>query len=165
MYRFYGTIFLVVLILAVYNNIPDLTPVIDYLGSHYTRRQLEITFPAVAEEKTVSYGWAYYKMGKPDMAKDIMREVLESESNISALYCLGLIELEQGSYEPAAKRLQAVLKLAPQHVPSLLNLGRAYYFSGRYSLAKQCFDSVLKEEPQNREALVWREKTCSRAGI
>jgi len=160
---FCSMMFLVVFIVSVQTNVPEVGDVVRLFGSRYTQRQVELA--AAEEDKMVESGWVYYKMGSLEKAKNVMEGVLKNDHNASALYCLGMISLDEKEFESAAERLEAVLELSPQHLPSLLNLGKAYYFSGRYHLAEQCFDNVLQLEPGNREAVFWIDKTCSGAGI
>jgi len=162
---FCSIMFLIVFTVSVQTNVPDLGDLISLFGSLYSQRQVEMAASAAEEEKTVESGWVYYKMGSLDKAKNVMEAVLENDHNTSALYCLGMISLAESEFASAAERLEAVLELSPQHLPSLLNLGKAYYFSGKYHLSQQCFENVLQLEPNNSEALFWIDKTCSAAGI
>ncbi|WP_418792456.1 tetratricopeptide repeat protein [Phosphitispora sp. TUW77] len=158
-------IFLIVFGVAIDTDAPDWDEVVKICDSQYAQRQVELTAPGVKVGQSVKEGWVYYNLGKYDMAKNIMQGVFEKDKNLSALYCLGKISLNEGNYESAAETLRDVLDVSPHHVPSLLNIGKAYYFSGRYHLAEQYFDQVLQLEPDNWEAASWIAKTGSRAGI
>ncbi|MBU7005133.1 tetratricopeptide repeat protein [Phosphitispora fastidiosa] len=162
---FCSMMFLIVFTVSVQTNVPDAGDLARLFGSLYSQRQVDLAASDADEEKTVQSGWVYYKMGSLDKAKNVMEGVLENDHNISALYCLGMIGLDTRDFESAAESLEAVLELSPQHLPSLINLGKAYYFSGRYHLAEQCFENALQLEPGNSDALFWIDKTCSGAGI
>jgi len=67
---------------------------------------------------------------------------------------LGDKHFRNGQYEEAIKAYTEYLRLEPTHIKSLYNRGRAYEELGKYSEALEDFNKVLKEDPQNANALL-----------
>jgi len=59
-----------------------------------------------------------------------------------------------GEYEKAIDAYTEYLRLEPTHIKSLYNRGRAYEELGKHQEALEDFNKVLKEDPQNANALL-----------
>jgi tetratricopeptide (TPR) repeat protein len=58
----------------------------------------------------------------------------------------------ESRYQEAAAKLLELLREQPQHVPSLLLLGKVEYYLRRFSSSRARFEQVLTLEPQNPAA-------------
>lgn len=58
----------------------------------------------------------------------------------------------ESRYAEAAAKLLEILREQPQHVPSLLLLGKVEYYLKRFSSSRARFEQVLSLEPQNPAA-------------
>ena len=76
-----------------------------------------------------------------------MSEGSEHESYRNAL-SLAL----ESRYAEAAAKLLYILREQPQHVPSLLLLGKVEYYLKRFSSSRERFEQVLSVDPQNPAA-------------
>lgn len=67
---------------------------------------------------------------------------------------LGDKYFNNGNYQKAVDAYTEYLRLEPTHIKSLYNRGRAYEELGKYEEALADFNKVLKEDPQNGNALL-----------
>ncbi|MTI19471.1 tetratricopeptide repeat protein, partial [Fulvivirga sp. RKSG066] len=67
---------------------------------------------------------------------------------------LGDKYFKNGQYEKAIDAYTEYLRLEPTHIKSLYNRGRAYEEVGKHEEALADFNKVLKEDPQNANALI-----------
>jgi len=67
---------------------------------------------------------------------------------------LGDRYFKNGQYDKAIDAYTEYLRLEPTHIKSLYNRGRAYEETGRHAEALEDFKKVLKEDPQNANALL-----------
>jgi len=67
---------------------------------------------------------------------------------------LGDRYFRNGEYEKAIDAYTEYLRLEPTHIKSLYNRGRAYEELGKHAEALEDFNKVLKEDPQNANALL-----------
>jgi len=58
----------------------------------------------------------------------------------------------ESHYAEAAAKLMEILRGQPQHIPSLLLLGKVEYYLKRFSSSRARFEQVLTLEPQNPAA-------------
>lgn len=67
---------------------------------------------------------------------------------------LGDKYFKSGDYQKAIDAYTEYLRLEPTHIKSLYNRGRAFEELGKHEEALQDFNKVLKEDPQNANALL-----------
>jgi tetratricopeptide (TPR) repeat protein len=97
---------------------------------------------------------ARYRMGEVEKAMAEAREAIkEHPGELAMLTALGTMEVEQGPRDPAyGKSLQAALKLKPDYVPALYQMGRKAQLEGNYKDAETAFRKVVKLDPDNAKA-------------
>ena len=65
---------------------------------------------------------------------------------------LGVIATRENKIAQAAENFQQALKLSPNHLPSLINLGNAYRLQKQWNEARQVLDRALAVAPDDAEA-------------
>jgi predicted Zn-dependent protease len=96
--------------------------------------------------------------GRTGEAKAIVNDIASREpDNMDVLYVLSVLEGGEGKEREQKKILEQIIKTDPKYVAALVDLGNLA-FGGTRSLATAAgyFDRALKEDPDNREALVGR---------
>ncbi|MDR1618564.1 MAG: tetratricopeptide repeat protein, partial [Treponema sp.] len=96
--------------------------------------------------------------GRAGEARTIVSDVASREpGNIEALYVLSVLEGGEGKDKERKKILEQIIKTDPKHVAALVDLGNLAFGNARsLAAAAGYFDRALKEEPDNRDALVGR---------
>lgn len=150
-------VFFVLLGIMFQLDIPTVQAIGDSINTYIIERQLILQNPR--EEDAVKQGWIYYNLGRYELAGRLMEKEYKKDRNISALYCLGLIDLQHRRYEEGLVRLETVAAESPKHIPTRMVLGRAYYELRYYIKARQSFDTAVKIEPTNEQARLWLGKT------
>jgi len=151
-----GLVLLVLLALFLQVNIPEWAEITKQGYLFFTERQLGLS-PQKTDEM-VKTGWVYYQLGRYSKAKETMEKVLRDRTDISALYCLGLIDLKTENYEAGISKLEIVKQESPFHLPTIMALGQAYFSRGEMEKATKCFARILEIQPENPEARRWLEK-------
>jgi Flp pilus assembly protein TadD len=77
-----------------------------------------------------------------------------SEEEVKAIYALGRLFLESGSFVRAATILKGLNELAPDFIPAYLGLGYIYLVNGEFSQAVAQSTQVLRREPANPEGML-----------
>lgn len=80
--------------------------------------------------------------------RSLRAEIERSPFNAAASQELGLLLVEQGSYEEAAKRLQSALERMPENANVRLGLGIALYNLGEYEQAVAEIQEAIKLNPK-----------------
>jgi tetratricopeptide (TPR) repeat protein len=94
------------------------------------------------------YGQAIVLFQKALKAKD-----LEGEENTAIIYnALGYAHFGQEQYDIAIRQYKEALKLQPQYVTSLNNLGHAYERKKLTAQALEIYEESLMYEPENATA-------------
>jgi len=92
-------------------------------------------------------GECYYVSGKVDQALPIFQTLLQVDSSSRAYAFIGVCYSHLGRFEEAEKYLQEGLKLDPQDVPCLYNLGFIASRQGKYELADRYLSETLQVDP------------------
>jgi len=127
---------------------------------------VETTTVAKAEEpkepelpKTVSYeeAEAAYNEGKYGLAVELFNIYTDGrDQNPWGFYMLGLSAWKAEEYEYAEQSFEKALALAPNHVKSLLNLGRVLLDTGRPGEALVRIENAIELDPGS--GVAWRLK-------
>jgi tetratricopeptide (TPR) repeat protein len=96
--------------------------------------------------------------GRTGEARTIVNDVTAREpDNVEALYVLSVLEGGEGKDRERKRILEQIVKTNPKHVAALVDLGNLAFGETRsLNTAAGYFDRALKEEPDNRDALVGR---------
>lgn len=138
-------------------EMPTFQKLRENVSSSWIEHCLEINDPS--GEQLLKNGWAYYNLGRYDKAKILMEKSLEYDNNISALYCLGMIDLKYHRYEEGLDKLKQVNSRSPEHLPTLMELGRTYFHQHYYKKSKDFFEKAVSVEPTNSGARLWLGRT------
>ncbi|HIE50379.1 MAG TPA: tetratricopeptide repeat protein [Armatimonadetes bacterium] len=88
-----------------------------------------------------------------DALRELLQAVQLNPNYVDAYYRLGGVYLTgKHRYRDAIAAYQSVLRLDPEHLGALNNLGVAYYFRGYRDLAVQQWERVLQLDPDNELA-------------
>jgi tetratricopeptide (TPR) repeat protein len=99
-------------------------------------------------------GECYYVSGKVDQALPVFQTLLQVDSSSRAYAFVGVCYRHLGRFVEAEKYLQQGLKLDPQDVPCLYNLGFIASRRGKYELADKYLNETLQVDPNYAEALL-----------
>lgn len=138
-------------------DIPTFDNLQEYFSDWMLSRQLQLA-PA-KEEDLLQQGWVYYNLGDYAKAQNVLEKVVQKEDNISAVYCLALIDMAQRKWEDAADKLEQVTARYPGHAASRLNLGKTYFQQRYFGQARKNFEAAVKLEPTDEETRLWLGKT------
>ncbi len=147
--------------LVVFTLIQFELPSIQYIGQTLRNRIVErqMVMEGSGEEAVLKQGWVYFNLGKYDEARKVMEEAVMKDGNISALYCLGLIDMEYGQYEEAVARLEKVAAASPRHTATRINLGKAYFRLRYFRKAGENLEKAVETDPASEEARLLLAKT------
>ena len=87
--------------------------------------------------------------GEEDGIEMLRQVVLEYPDNVDANYWLGIAHQEQGDLESAYPYLKKAASLAPGHVV------KHYFALEQYEEAIDILQNVLRDDPENVEAIYW----------
>ncbi len=152
-------VFLILAGVMIQLDIPAFQGVWRILANSFVERQLEIQ---ESREDRLKQGWVLYHLGEYARARDIMERIAHEEENISAIYCLGLINLKFRQYGEGVARLETVAQKSPEHVPTRIILGKTYYQLRYYGKARARLEEAVKLDETNGEARLWLGKTYLR---
>jgi len=95
----------------------------------------------------------YLNSNDGELAEKYFRKSLHNRSDDVHVYNrLGIALRKQGKWEEAIKEYKKALKIDPDDEAIHFNMGRAYMEGKRNGLAKECFQNVLKINPELHEA-------------
>lgn len=137
-------------------NFPSLNNIENHIVSSMVERQLKLQ---PANDDIIKQGWVYYNLGQYDIAGTLMEKAFQTDDNISALYCLGLIDLKNGRTEEGIIKLERVQALSPDHIPTLMTLGKTYFEQRYFGRSRRIFEKVVQTDPTSEEARLWLGKT------
>jgi tetratricopeptide (TPR) repeat protein len=109
------------------------------------------------EADMIKMGWIYYNLGQYDKSRQLMKGVAQNGS-LSAIYCLGLIDINCRLFDEGILKLEKVIAKSPDYFPARLALGKAYFELGYYSKAVEHIEKAIMIEPDNKEAKYWHDK-------
>src|SRR5438067_1513718 len=108
-------------------------------------------------EDLVTQAFDYADRNDFARAQSLALRVLQSDpKNAGALYLSAFCLRQLGRSVEAEKAVKNALKLLPDNVVLLLERGFAEYERQEYEKAIESFDTVLKHEPKNVDALKWK---------
>ncbi len=94
----------------------------------------------------------------PDEVVKLYERAVEADGKHSgALFGLGLENDRRGNDEKALELYQRAAAVFPTNVGILVNLGLLYEDYDRYEMAQQCYDRILEQEPNHKQALLYRK--------
>ncbi|HWI54593.1 MAG TPA: tetratricopeptide repeat protein [Desulfobacteria bacterium] len=138
-------------------NIPTVQEARDGLTLALVERQMELA--GENSDNLVQRGWSYYQLGRFTKAKAIMEKAYAEDNSTSALYCLGLIDLKYRRLEDGIAKLEKVLTLSPNHVPTMMALGESYFQQRYYGRSEVLFEKAVQNEPTSAKARLWLGRT------
>jgi tetratricopeptide (TPR) repeat protein len=144
------------IVLVAHLDLPAFQDLTDSIQLKFVERQFEAGI--FDEQELLREGWLYYNLGKYEKARQLMEQV-KGEANISAIYCLGLIDMKYRQFANAAVKFNIVTDKSPGHVASRVVLGQAYYQLQYWRQAAQEFEQAVELEPTNETARFWLGKT------
>ncbi|MDH5737494.1 MAG: tetratricopeptide repeat protein [Gammaproteobacteria bacterium] len=88
-----------------------------------------------------------------DQAETLFHEALQMDpSVVKTRYRLALLYRDMGEAKKHHAELEKTLRLAPDFVPALLDLGKYFQFNQQIQLARETFEKVLLVDSENVEA-------------
>jgi len=145
------------IIFAIQLDVPTFEDLLDRVQLKFVEHQLETS--EFNQEELLKEGWLYYKLGQYEKARQFMEQAIADDKNISAYYCLGLIDMEYRQFENAITKFNIVAAKSPSHVDTRLSLGQAYYRLHYWGQAAQEFEQAMQLEPEHEAARLWLGKT------
>ncbi len=138
-------------------NFPTLQEMRNNLTSVWVERQMDLT--GGKGSTLVQDGWTYFQLGQLAKAKALMEKAFAEDNSISALYCLGLIDLKYRRFDDSIVKLEKVSAFSPNHVPTMMALGESYFQLGYFGRSKELFEKAVKHEPTSTKARLWLGRT------
>jgi tetratricopeptide (TPR) repeat protein len=137
------------------------------VGQILKTRKLEMSLERLENKLTQEKGTAqeYYELGSIYLEKNLCAQAivlfqkalkandLEGDENIAIIYnALGFAHFGQEQYDIAIRNYKEALKLQPQYVTSLNNLGHSYERKKLTAQALEIYETALTYEPDNDTA-------------
>ena len=108
----------------------------------------------------------HQKEGRLEEAERLYRQVLhDNPQNVDALRLLAQIACDGGHADDAERLLQEAIRIAPDFLLAILDLGQLYKEEDRYLEAIGCFDRAIALEPNRVHAHFMRAATLARASF
>ena len=103
---------------------------------------------------TLCLGHVYYGLKNLSRAEEMFEQALViAPDHFGALYNLGAVRTEAEKYPAAVKTFARLTELVPHHVNAWTKLGYCYMKMDENAQAKAAFETVLENDPSNKEAL------------
>ncbi len=100
------------------------------------------------EQATLARAWNAYRSGNPVQAANIYREALQTDATNADIWCLlGIVQRAAGELEQSVASHREALRLKPEFVEALNNLGNALVNQGKSAEAVAAFEQVLRLRP------------------
>lgn len=107
-------------------------------------------------------GWANRRLGKWDDASRAFSTALDKGAEGADIYNeLSLCEMERGDFEKARLYLERALRMEPENVKIIVNLGALAYRQGQMKEAEGFFKTAIEFEPEDKIAREWLKKIAS----
>jgi predicted O-linked N-acetylglucosamine transferase (SPINDLY family) len=101
----------------------------------------------------LALGLQYHQAGDFGSAEQVYRQILEVEPNsVDAIHLLGVIALQTGKYEDAAKQIERAVALKTERAELHNNLGAALQRQDRLDQAAACYRQALQLNPTYTDA-------------
>lgn len=101
-------------------------------------------------------------MNRLDEAQQVLQRLLQRSENDKALVMLAMIDIRQSKYDQALKRLEDIDQDSPHHPAAMKQIMQAHYLSQQWSPTIQAANSLLADNPANKEAVVAKAYALSR---
>jgi Flp pilus assembly protein TadD len=96
-----------------------------------------------------------FEQGEPGDADKALQDLVKLEpDNASAWHNLGTVRMRLRRYGAAVEAYRRALELRPNAPATALHLGCALKEGGRQEEARQAWETVLRLDPGNRQALI-----------
>jgi len=133
----------------------------------FKTRKLEMSLERLENKLTLEKGTAqeYYELGSIYVDKKLYSQAIilfqkalktkdvEGEADLAFLYnALGFAHFGQEQYDIAIRQYKEALKLQPEYVTSLNNLGHAYERKKLIAQALEMYEQALAYDPENATA-------------
>jgi Flp pilus assembly protein TadD len=107
-----------------------------------------------------------YRVGRHEEALEhLMRVLSSSPDDVEALNLCGLIQAREfGRLREGEQFLYKAVRLCPDNLDAISNLGWVYSEEGRAAEALQCFDTVLSRNPRDHETRLMRSYAYLKSG-
>jgi tetratricopeptide (TPR) repeat protein len=126
----------------------------------------EKSFALSPERKDMAIAAEHQREGRLEEAERLYRRVLHGNPrNVDALRLLAQIASGAGHVEDAESMLLEALRLAPDYLLAILDLGRLYKEEDRFAEAIASFDRAIALEPNRFQAHFMRAATLARASF
>lgn len=145
------------IVLAIQIDLPTFQDLAERVQAKFMENQLKKG--AFSQEELLKEGWLYYNLGQYEKARQFMEQAAAGDTNISAFYCLGLIDMKYRQYENAIVKFKIVASKSPKHTATRIVLGQAYYGLRYWGLAAREFEQAVQLEPTDEAARLWLGKT------
>lgn len=145
------------IVLAIQIDLPTFNDLVDSFQNNFVEHQLKTG--VLSQEELLREGWLYYNLGQFEKARRFMEQAVEGDTNISAFYCLGLIDMKYRQFENAIAKFNIVASKSPKHMATRIALGQAYYQLHYWGKAAQEFELAIQLEPTDAAARLWLGKT------
>jgi len=107
-------------------------------------------------------GWANRRMGRWADGEQAFRTALEKGAEGVDVYNeLSICEMELGKLDAAKLHLERALRIEPENVKIIVNLGALAYRQGRTKEAEGFFKAALEFDPEDNIAKEWLKKLDS----
>lgn len=143
--------------LAIQIEVPTFYEIGESIRLKFAERQLANS--PLGQEELLKAGWLYFNLEQYEKAAQYMEKVVAAEENVSAFYCLGLIDMKNRQYESAISRFKMVAAKSPGHEGCRMALGQAYYQLHYWGQAREEFERAVKLEPTDQSARLWLGRT------
>jgi tetratricopeptide (TPR) repeat protein len=104
-------------------------------------------------------GWAHRRLGNWSEGAQAFATALEKGAEGADVFNeLAICQMEMGDLEAARSNLERALRLEPENVKIIVNLGALSYRQGRHREAEGFFRAALEFDPEDRIAKEWLKK-------
>lgn len=104
-------------------------------------------------------GWAYRRMGEWEKGKEAFAKAIERGSRESDTFNeFSICQMETGDLSGARKSLEEALRIEPENVKIIVNLGALAFKQGRGEEARGFFQTALEVDPEDDLAKEWLKK-------
>jgi len=126
----------------------------------------EKCFELSPERRLMALAAEHQKEGRLQDAELIYRRVLrDNPRNVDALRLLALLAMGADQHDDAESMLMEAIRVAPDYLLALLDLGQLRKEQDRFAEALECFDRVIALEPGQPQAHFHRAATLARASF
>jgi tetratricopeptide (TPR) repeat protein len=104
-------------------------------------------------------GWAHRRLGEWEKGKEAFSRAIELGSRESDTFNeYSICQMETGDLAGARKSLEEALRIEPENVKIIVNLGALAFRQGREEEAKGFFQTALDVDPEDELAMEWLKK-------